>query len=60
MLRRILNWLSLQDYQIAKAETTRNTIYPPYMDEAALQRLSREGDKAMHCLMQKTPKTLHR
>jgi len=60
MLRKIINWLTFRDYEIAKAEATRNAIYPTYMDEAALQHLSREGDKAMRRLRARLPKDLGR
>jgi len=60
MLRKIINWLTFRDYEIAKAEATRNAIHPTYMDEAALQHLSREGDKAMRRLRARLPKDLGR
>ena len=65
-IRRLYNWLTLNDYEIAKEEATdlivkrlsrgnTSTQNGWYLDLIDLTRLSRAGDKAMLKLMRMIP-----
>lgn len=66
MVRKLIDWLTLKDYDLAKHEGTMRVIarYSRgnvavqngwLMDDARLQELSAAGDKAMESLEQRLP-----